>query len=67
MALPTIWVKLKDMHRKTNTEISSCIWNFKSQVAANSRKVVDVGKVEGENGRYFTFDLQLNIDAWRKA
>lgn len=55
------------MHRKTNTEISSCIWNFKSQVAAKSRKVVDVGKVEGENGRYFTFDLQLNIDAWRKA
>ena len=67
MALPTIWVKLKDMHRKINTEISSCIWNIKSQVAAKSRMVVDVGKVEGENGRYLTFDLQLNIDAWRKA
>lgn len=57
MALPTIWVKLKDMHRKINTEISSCIWNLKSQVAAKSRMVVDVGKVEGENGRYLTFDL----------
>lgn len=40
---------------------------FKSQVAAKSRMVVGVGKMEGENGGYFTLDLQLNKDAWRKA